>query len=517
MIKHLSLVKVIPLACASIVLLASAGRTQDSISGQAVTRVMLEGGDLINDVDQSAVAFHPATPYLEASTMLLADIDLKQVNVVETANWLHRFTDIPANKPATETIRGLVDSLRGAGGSRLLATVATRSPIDGGPLVIVPCENPAVVSGLATVALQQVPKQPPQRVHVDDKIVLVGAANAIQRVTKTAGVQRPDLILPLKNAGLLDHSLVIALPDESRKELAAIWPNRLPQTWPVQFSPRSMVRDIVNVIVSWRMPPDPEVFIRIETTDASAVERVKAVLEKLLQLAGNAKPAVEVEVKVATLELRAEPEIFAKLASQLLARSRNRTEQTRTMNSMKHIGLAIHNYHVKQKHLPPRCFTDRQGKPLLSWRVALLPHLEQLALYRAIQLDEPWDGENNWLLSKTIVPVYGDEPGLEAKTRIRAPVYPGSIWQGDGPPRELRDITDGTANTIAVIHAPKNAATAWADPQPWVLSVEDPMSDVFGDRETAVVTLLDGSALKLHRAEMTHEKLKAMLTFAGGD
>jgi hypothetical protein len=507
MIKHLSLVRVISLALASISMLVSDGMAQEA---------RREAG-LINDVDQAAVAFHPATPYLETSTLLLADINLEKLDVVETGRWLHQFAGLPKNDPATEMIRGFVDSMQGAGVSHLFATLATRSLIDGGPVVVVPCENPAVVNGLATVLLQQLPKEPPQGVHVGDKIVLAGATTAIDRVTKTDGVERPDLILPLRAGDRLDHTVVVALPDQSRDELAAFWPYRLPQQWPVQFSPRSMVRDISNVVVSWRLPPNPEMLVRIETTDASAVERVKGVLEKMLALAGDAKRSVEMEVDLATLKLRATPETFVEVASRVAAPSRKRAKRVKTMNSMKHIGLAIHNYHSKQKHLPPRCFTDREGRPLLSWRVALLPHVEQLAFYRIMELDKPWDDENNWMHSKTIIPVYCLDPDLRGKTTIRAPVFPGSLWHGEGPPKKLKDVTDGTAMTIAAIDAPESAAIEWSNPQPWVLSAEDPMSDVFGDRETAVVLLLDGAALALQKSEMTNEKLKAMLTIAGGE
>ena len=62
-----------------------------------------------------------------------------------------------------------------------------------------------------------------------------------------------------------------------------------------------------------------------------------------------------------------------------------------------------------------------------------------------------------------------------------------------------------------------SAAIEWANPQPWVLSEDDPMSDVFGDRETAAVVFLDGAGRVLKKSEMTNDKLKAMLTIDGGE
>ena len=52
-------------------------------------------------------------------------------------------------------------------------------------------------------------------------------------------------------------------------------------------------------------------------------------------------------------------------------------------------------YYGKDKHLPPRCFTDSEGKPLLSWRVAILPYVEQAAMYNAMRLDEAWNSQHN--------------------------------------------------------------------------------------------------------------------------
>ncbi|MGI9471746.1 MAG: hypothetical protein ACR2NZ_09460, partial [Rubripirellula sp.] len=91
------------------------------------------------------------------------------------------------------------------------------------------------------------------------------------------------------------------------------------------------------------------------------------------------------------------------------------------------------------------------------------------------------------------------------------------VWEGDGPPRDFRDIKDGTSQTIVLIDAPDDAAISWMNPEPWVLSDKDPMSDVFGDRETATVLLLDGSAQVLSKDDMDNEKLKAMLTIDGGE
>src|SRR6516165_8316569 len=61
-------------------------------------------------------------------------------------------------------------------------------------------------------------------------------------------------------------------------------------------------------------------------------------------------------------------------------------------NSLRNIGLALHNYQsVRKGRLPPPVVKDKNGRPLYSWRVLLLPYLEHEPLYKQFKLDEPWD------------------------------------------------------------------------------------------------------------------------------
>ncbi len=57
---------------------------------------------------------------------------------------------------------------------------------------------------------------------------------------------------------------------------------------------------------------------------------------------------------------------------------------------------------------PTAAILDKNGKPLLSWRVALLPYIEQDALYRQFKLDEPWDSEHNKKLIAQMPKIYGE-------------------------------------------------------------------------------------------------------------
>lgn len=62
------------------------------------------------------------------------------------------------------------------------------------------------------------------------------------------------------------------------------------------------------------------------------------------------------------------------------------------------IVLAMHNYQSSNGHFPPQAICSPEGKPLLSWRVAILPYIEHDKLYQEFRLDEPWDSPHNLAL-----------------------------------------------------------------------------------------------------------------------
>lgn len=64
-------------------------------------------------------------------------------------------------------------------------------------------------------------------------------------------------------------------------------------------------------------------------------------------------------------------------------------------SNMRQLVIAMHNYHSDYDHLPPVFTSSKEGKPLLSWRVLILPYLEQDELFRKFKLDEPWDSPHN--------------------------------------------------------------------------------------------------------------------------
>src|SRR6476661_8060061 len=90
--------------------------------------------------------------------------------------------------------------------------------------------------------------------------------------------------------------------------------------------------------------------------------------------------------------------IIAVLVALLLPavqQAREAARRSQCKNNLKQIGLALHNYHDVNGCFPPAYIADENGKPMHSWRVLILPYLDQAALHTEYNFSEPWDGPNN--------------------------------------------------------------------------------------------------------------------------
>jgi len=91
-------------------------------------------------------------------------------------------------------------------------------------------------------------------------------------------------------------------------------------------------------------------------------------------------------------------------------------------NELKQIAIAMHNYHDTNKHFPARTIRDAEGKALLSWRVAVLPYIDQIDLYNQFHLDEAWDSPHNKSLIGKMPSLFADpnpKPGQRIGRELR--------------------------------------------------------------------------------------------------
>ncbi len=142
-------------------------------------------------------------------------------------------------------------------------------------------------------------------------------------------------------------------------------------------------------------------------------------------------------------------------------------------NNLKQIMLAVHNYHEDYGWFPPAFVADENGRPMHSWRVLLLPYIDELIFYDDYRFDEPWDSEaNRKLLLGTpqvyACPSHGNSMDGDGVTSYVAVVGPRSAFPDDRG-RTLEQFPDETSTTVMVIETDSDSIP-WTEPRDIELS-----------------------------------------------
>ena len=189
-----------------------------------------------------------------------------------------------------------------------------------------------------------------------------------------------------------------------------------------------------------------------------------------------------------------------------------------SMNNLKQIMLTMHNYAASYGSFPPRAIFDKQGKPLLSWRVKMLPYLESQGLYEQFHLDEPWDSEHNKKLIAQMPPQYRNPSSTAppGTTTYLAVCGKGLMFDGTEG-RKMAEITDGTSNTIMVVEANDDRAVPWTKPDDWECDPQRPLTGLGSARPGGFnVAFADGSVRFISKS-IDPKTFYALLTIAGGE
>jgi hypothetical protein len=201
---------------------------------------------------------------------------------------------------------------------------------------------------------------------------------------------------------------------------------------------------------------------------------------------------------------------------------REKAARAQSDNNLRQLAFAMHNFAARNfGELPPVAILRADGKPLLSWRVAILPYIEKSNLYLGFKLDEPWDSEHNKKLLAKMPELFASPRDIEGKqpstTFYQVFVGPKgeALFETGRQAMYPSDITDGTFETFLIVETKE--AVPWTKPDDIPYSSKGPLpklGGIFPDGFNAAMA--DGTVRFIKRG-VSDKTLRAFITPAGGD
>ncbi|NLS92374.1 MAG: DUF1559 domain-containing protein [Planctomycetaceae bacterium] len=346
----------------------------------------------------------------------------------------------------------------------------------------------------------------------------LGTEAAYQRLRADEVPTRPDLSAAIAASSESPVQVFLLPSDDDRRLLEELLPT-LPE--PLGSGPSSVLaRGLHWAVAQLNLQPEPAVRLVIQSTDHQAARRFREVLVKAVALVSQqeshsdlpdtttdpahvSKLIPQVQGDRLEMTLRKSSGLLAVLqcvTTRPLARLS--IEQT-AKERLQKIVFGMHRWHDEHRTFPRQANYDTNGKPLLSWRVHLLPYLGDpyAGLCAQFHLNEPWDSEHNLKLIKKMPDIYvtpGSKVAREGRTCFVRPIGSETSCLPDKA-ISIRDIPDGTSTTIAVIEVDDEHAVPWTKPADLDYDPENPTKALGGHLEGAVFSAFCDGAPYVHR------------------
>ncbi len=217
--------------------------------------------------------------------------------------------------------------------------------------------------------------------------------------------------------------------------------------------------------------------------------------------------------------------VLAALLLPAVSSAREAARRMTCVNNMTQISLALRQYEsANNGYFPPAFIPDKDGKPMHSWRVLLLPYLGQQDLYDRYRFNEPWDSPNNRVVSDLTLGLFqcpSQTATSEPTTNYMMVVGPRTITNGSES-KKIDEITDGVADTILLVEV-ADSAVRWAEPVD--LQFDKISFGINASKRQGIsshhpmganVAFCDGS-VRLLTNSTNPQLVKAMLTVDGGE
>lgn len=301
------------------------------------------------------------------------------------------------------------------------------------------------------------------------------------------------------------HTLSILLREKTDLKLTSISPDeKAAKTMEATLNAgMAMVNEMVVNLES-NVPPSPKENIQllVEFLNSRSLERKGNT--NTLTLSGNAD---------------AQTRLIVGLLAKAVVQARAPGQRAVQKNNLREIMRAMQIYHDKYGHFPPSVVIDPLSGVGRSWRVELLPFLENAPLYEQYQKDQPWDSEANKAVLDNMPAMFRhpSQPTRSTLTSVFEAYGPGLLFEpSDKDGTTFREILDGTSNTIAVLEARRDIP--WTKPEDILIDTsQDKLPELGGFSEGGGhVGLADGS-VRFISNQLDIKTLKNLFTRAGGE
>lgn len=364
-------------------------------------------------------------------------------------------------------------------------------------------------------------------------MVVIAHGPTVERLKQLQAVPRPELEPALAATGNAAVQLVVLPAADQRRAIEELMPD-LPEE--IGGGPSTLLtRGMIWASCGIDLPPQLAARLVIQSADASAATGfAQKWNECVARLAKHIVPdkSQPLEVLAELLATRAEgghvvlnltasdPRITRVVQSLAppIQGAVDRSARIQSMNNLKQILLALHNWYDAHKAMPAQASYDASGQPLLSWRVHILPYLDQKELYEQFHLDEPWDSPHNRTLIDKMPAVYRS-PGVADSKQGRAsyvfPVHPGAFCPGTRGVK-FDEITDGLEKTIAVIEVDLPHSPVWTQPADFPFDPEKPRAGLGGVFPDGFVAAFADGHVEFCSSKLTDEALRLLFLRADG-
>ncbi len=444
---------------------------------------------------QADVAAHiqAVAPFVEEETVAVAHLDLARVAPKSLDTIGQAMAVLPGRLPEKRAdVAGLSGSLHQVGCNEAYLVVSLNSPDRKWKdriSLIIPAPTETTEQAIRE-ALQLSDDTPIRRVV---GAIVVSLTEWKPRAFQP--VERPELKAAFEAAGEATVQVALIPPAATRRAVEELTP-QLPQA--LGGGPTSVLtHGIVWAALAVDLPPQMNLRLTIQSENAAAADALRAKLADLVKLAGQREevralvpnyhelaaaivPHVEGNRLVAHLgeNQQAVGTVLADLAARAMMDAKRDAAGDQSIANLKRIALGMWNYWEKHKHFPAPANYAADGRPLLSWRVHILPYLDEMKLYRQFHLDEPWNSPRNRVLIDKMPAVYCcpmSRNREKGRTNYLLPVGNGAAFTAGRATDPIKEITDGTSQTIMVLEVDDDQAVIWTKPDDWQYDPKNPM------------------------------------------